>query len=70
MTGPLAGKATADRRHVDMRTKGRFIDAGMFLEPAEKLPSRRPGKRAAEHRFLVAGGLPHEQDAAEHGPRR
>lgn len=66
-TGFFSGKATADRRHIDPRAKGRFVDSGMFIEPSKKLFPGRPGEGAAQNGFLVAGGLSHEHDATEDG---
>ena len=65
--GFFTGETAADSSHVDVGTEGGFIDTGVVLEPAEKLFARGPGEGTSEDRFLVAGGLANEKDAADDG---
>jgi hypothetical protein len=65
--GIFAGETAADGGHVDAGAEGGFVDAGVVLKPAKEFFAGGPGERAAEDRFLVAGGLADEEDAADDG---
>ncbi len=63
----LSGKATTDRRHVDMTAKSRFTQSRALIEPLEESLPRRPRERTPEFGFFVTRRLTNQKNRTENG---